>query len=428
MKNDIFLSTKRRITAISIGIVFLCLIIFALITQAFYKSKLLDNVDRQLIDQKKIFLGEEITRENKKKIYDYDNDMHKNFNIFPEDKPMKIPPNLILISYNNDAFENMSNTLYFSEDNLPTLPKESNEKIVNFQYNDYNFRGITVTNGEQKIQVIANIDVEVHSINRLRNSIFFSLVILIIISSALAAYLASKVIKPVKKAYEKQIYFVQDASHEMRTPVSVIKGKVELLAHSPGDTIDDHFEHISKIMSEIRGLEKLNNDLLLLSKEDLELGLNITSFSLDDFIDEISEFYIDLAEIRHRDFQVIKPKNEIIVSWEKDKIKRAIIILLENAFKYTNEGGSVKLIVEDLTKSIKVTVKDDGIGIKDEDQNRIFDRFYRSKEVRGKNISGTGIGLSLLKSITKNFGIKLKVNSKYGEESEFILSIPKIIK
>lgn len=244
----------------------------------------------------------------------------------------------------------------------------------------------------------------------------------------MAAYLASKVIKPVKKAYEKQIYFVQDASHEMRTPVAVIKGKVELLAHSPDDTIDDHFEHISNMMSEIRGLEKLNNDLLLLSKEDLELGLNITSFSLDDFIDEISEFYIDLAEIRHRDFQVIKPKNEIIVSWEKDKIKRAIIILLENAFKYTNEGGSVKLIVEDLTKSIKVTVKDDGIGIKEEDQKRIFDRFYRSKEVRGKNISGTGIGLSLLKSITKNFGIKLKVNSRYGEGSEFILVIPKIIK
>lgn len=122
-EKDIFLSTKRRITAISIGIVLLCLIIFALITQAFYKSKLLDNVDRQLIDQKKIFLGEEIIRTDRD-----EKEKHYNFDMIPDGKPMKIPPNLILISYNNDIFESMSNTLYFSEDNLPTLPKESNEK------------------------------------------------------------------------------------------------------------------------------------------------------------------------------------------------------------------------------------------------------------------------------------------------------------
>ena len=68
------------------------------------------------------------------------------------------------------------------------------------------------------------------------------------------------------------------------------------------------------------------------------------------------------------------------------------------------------------------------MGIKKEDQKRIFDRFYRSEVVRGKNISGTGIGLSLLKSMAKNLGIKLKVNSEYGKGSEFILDIPQIIK
>ena len=81
-----------------------------------------------------------------------------------------------------------------------------------------------------------------------------------------------------------------------------------------------------------------------------------------------------------------------------------------------------------MNKHIKITVKDNGIGIKEEEQKRIFDRFYRSDAVRGQNISGTGIGLSLLKSISKNFGIKLKVNSEYGVGSEFILMIPKMIK
>lgn len=188
-------------------------------------------------------------------------------------------------------------------------------------------------------------------ISRLRTSIIVSLVILIIVAIILWAYLASRAIKPVREAYEKQVYFVQDASHEMRTPLAVIKGKLELLVHSWGDTIDDHFEHISKMMSEVRGLEKLNSDLLLLSKEDL-----------------------DLAEIKEKNFKVVKPKGEILVQWDYDKIKRAVVILLESAFKYTGENGEIALSIEDMNKYIKIIVKDNRIGIKEE-QKRIFNRF-----------------------------------------------------
>ena len=341
---------------------------------------------------------------------------------------MHIPPNLIVIIYKNNNFEIMSKNLYFSEDDLPVLPTNSEDEIVTLTSNGYSFRGTVINNGDYKIQVIANIDSEVNSLNRLRTSIIASLVILIIVAIILSTYLASRVIKPVREAYEKQVYFVQDASHEMRTPLAVIKGKLELLAHSWGDTIDDHFEHISKMMSEVRGLEKLNSDLLLLSKEDLDLAVNITNFKLNDFINDLSEFYLDLAEIKEKTFNVVKPEEEISVQWDYDKIKRSVVILIENAFKYTGENGEITLSIEDMNKYIKITVKDNGIGIKEEEQKRIFDRFYRSEAVRGQNISGTGIGLSLLKSISKNFGIKLKVNSEYGVGSEFILMIPKMIK
>ena len=193
---------------------------------------------------------------------------------------MHIPPNLIVIIYNNNNFEVMSKNLYFSEDDLPVLPTNSEDEIVTLTSNGYSFRGTVINNGDYKIQVLANIDSEVSSLNRLRTSIIASLVILIIVAIILSTYLASRVIKPIREAYEKQVYFVQDASHEMRTPLAVIKGKLELLAHSWGDTIDDHFEHISKMMSEVRGLEKLNSDLLLLSKEDLDLAVNITNFQI----------------------------------------------------------------------------------------------------------------------------------------------------
>ena len=448
MKKDIFLSTKKNIIAISTSVVFTCLIIFAIITHALYSSKVLDNVDRQILEQKNIIteqpsnfdyegsFGEgnfgphenDIESKSSNKMDVKSEIKHESFDGKLNGKPMHLPPNLIVIIYKNNNFEVMSKNLYFSEDDLPMFPTNAEDEIVTLTSNGYSFRGTVINNGDYKIQVLANIDSEVTSLNRLRTSIIASLIILIIVAMTLSTYLASRVIKPIREAYEKQVYFVQDASHEMRTPLAVIKGKLELLAHSWGDTIDDHFEHISKMMSEIRGLEKLNSDLLLLSKEDLDLTENITNLKLNNFINDLSEFYLDLAEIKEKTFKVVKPKEEISVQWDSDKIKRSVVILIENAFKYTGENGEITLSVEDMNKNIKITVKDNGIGIKEEEQKRIFDRFYRSDAVRGQNISGTGIGLSLLKSISKNFGIKLKVNSKYGVGSEFILMIPKMIK
>ncbi|MEO2680124.1 HAMP domain-containing sensor histidine kinase, partial [Clostridium butyricum] len=385
MKKDLFSRTRRNITAISITIVFLCLIVFSAITQIFYYSRVLRNVDIQLMEQKKLLSGDVF---NGGDGYSTQKNTHipENFKGKPEDKAMRVPPNLIVILYKDNEFQAMSNNLYFSEDNLPKFPKNSEDKIVSLEINGYKFRGISVKQENKEFQIFSNIDAEIGSMYRLATSILFGLIILVVIALAMSAYLASRVIKPVREAYDKQVYFVQDASHEMRTPLAVIKGKLELLANASGDRIDDHFEHISKIMSEIRGLEKLNSDLLLLSKEDLSLGDNIGEFALNDFIDEISEFYTDLAEIKEKKFSIIRPEESTKVQWDYTKIKRVLTILLENAFKYTDENGEIILKIEIIKKYIRISVKDNGIGIKEEDKSRIFDRFYRSEFVRGQNI------------------------------------------
>ena len=322
MKKDLFSITRRNIIAISITIVFLCLIIFSIITMFFYSSRVLENVDNQLIHQEKLLSADIFNWENG---YSTDNNKHipQNFKGAIGGKPLRIPPNLIVIIYRNNTFESMSNNLYFDKDNLPEFPKDSEGKIVTLESNGYSFRGISITNKDKKIEILANVNAEIDSIKRLRISILCSFAVLIALALILSAYLAAKVLKPVRSAYEKQVHFVQDASHEMRTPLAVIKGKLELMVRSPKDTIGDQFEHLSKIMSEIRGLEKLNSDLLLLSKEDLESGANIAQISLNDFINDISEFYIDLAEIRNRNFVITKPEEEILVEWDYNKIKRA---------------------------------------------------------------------------------------------------------
>lgn len=421
MKKDLFLSTKRKIILTSTSVVFLCLIIFTIIVSILYSSKIFDRIDMQINDEKHIF--EKYISSN---TYHENTELdHSNFEIKPGGKHMKIPPNLIVIIYNNGSLENMSNNLYFSEDNLPDLPDYSQNNIITLNDNNYTFRAITLTKDEYRIEILGNVDSEMNSIHRLKNTIILSFIILLIISIFLSAFLASKVLKPVKKAYEKQTFFVQDASHEMRTPLAVIKGRLELLAQSFVDSIDMHFEHISKMMSEIRNLEKLNSNLLLLSKEDINTSNEITKFNLNDFINDISDFYMDLSEIKGINFNVIKPSYNLEVNWDYNRIKRSLIIILENAFKYTNENGDISLIFEDINKNIKVRVKDTGIGINKKDLPRIFDRFYRSEKVRGSNTSGNGIGLSLLKSICNNLGIKIKVISEPNIGSEFILIIPK---
>ena len=406
-KKDIFFKTKRKVTILSTFIVFLCLFIFAIITKTLYTSIVFSHIDKQLMDERNAYISV----------------LNANRGI------PKLPPNIIMIVQDGNGGVLMNQNYYFDSDNLPSFPDNSEDKIVTLTSGEYAFRGIKFKFGDVHISLVINVDSELQSINQLMRSIVLSLIILIIIALILSYYLSSKIMKPVKEAYDKQVFFVQDASHEMRTPLAVIRGKLELLANKWGDTIDNNFEHISKMMSEVRGLEKLNSDLLLLSKEDIDGNINITEFSLKEFIRDISDFYIDLAEIQEKSFKVIeKLDTNIKVNWDYNKVKRMIIILIENSFKYTKDNAEIKLIFEDSGKNIKVTVKDNGIGIKEEDQERIFDRFFRSADVRVKSISGSGIGLSLLKSIAKTLDIKIKLTSKVAEGTEFNLLISKVIK
>lgn len=419
-RRDIFHYTKIKISTISIAIVFLCLFVFALIIQFLYSSRIFNSVDKQLLQQKSIvehmppgyMRGVRPPLDNNRFLMN----------------PPTFSPNIIIGVFVEDVLIGVSPNSYFEVGKLPVLGSESEKTVQDVQYEDYNFRGISFKTEDYSIQFLVNVDSEIKSIKQLNNSIIISLIMLVIIAFVLSIVMATKIIKPVRKAYDKQVYFVQDASHEMRTPLAVIKGKLEILANSWGETIDDNFEHISKMMSEVRGLEKLNNDLLLLTKEDIDSISNIEKINLNKFIEEISDFYVDLAEMQNKEFKLLKPINDIDVQWDYAKMKRLVVILLENAFKYTPPKGKIELNFEDSGKFIRIVVCDTGIGIRKEEQTRIFDRFFRSADERVQNINGSGIGLSLLKSISKTLGVTIKFTSECGIGTEFKLLIPKIMK
>lgn len=418
-RKDIFRSTKRKVTLISTVIVFGCLFIFTIITTTLYKSRVFTNIDDQLYEQKNA-----VDKYLNSKIHEGKFLFNQKENKFPP--PML--PKVITIVYAGEEVYYINPNPYFDTSVLPQFKDNAHNDVQKINHNGYEFRGITFKNREFTTQLLVNVDSEIQSMSQLKTSIILSLMLLIIVALVLSYILSSKIIKPVKEAYDKQVFFVQDASHEMRTPLAVIKGRLEIIANSGVQSMDKDFEHISKIMSEIKSLEKLTSDLLLLSKEDIDVNIDVTEFKLNSLISDISEFYMDLAEFQGKTFYINKPIEHIKVRWDYSKVKRMVIILLENAFKYTEKDGSIVLTFEEINKTIKITVKDNGIGIKKEEQERIYDRFFRSADVRGKNINGSGIGLSLLKSISNTLGIKIKLTSTYKKGTEFVLIVPKTIK
>ena len=409
-QSDLFIRTKRNIILSTLSIVLICLITFILVTQYFYKSRLFEGVDQQLLTHKNMILNEEIIKKKGKS----------------EEViiPAPLTPDLISFVWRGSELVDKSPHTYFGEGNYPVFPKGYEGGLITLESKGYTYRAVSFEKEGLRIQLLFNVDPQILSVKQLERANSLSLMVLIGITLALASYLAALVLKPVKKAYNEQVYFVQDASHEMRTPLAVIKGQVELMTAHPQDRIEEHFEQFSQMIGEIRSLEKLNRDLLLLSKEDIESKTVGEAIEVKTFIGEIKEFYTELAELQNKHFIVKVPDSPINVKWDLEKVKRCLIILLENAFKYTDEEDTILLGMTKGNKSIVVRIEDSGIGISKEDQKRLFDRFFRSSDVRARGIEGSGIGLSLLQSLAHTLGIKVQVQSTYGKGTVFTLEIP----
>ena len=411
-KRDIFKRTKKNIIVASVSIVMVALLIFALITAQLYKGRVFKNVDQQIQTQRN------------RVIHDPGIIKYKGEQMAEVVMPAPLTTNLISFVWLDGKLVDQSPHEYQGEDIYPNFQKAPKNQIFTLEDGGYTYRAVQFNKQGLLVQLLMNVDQEIASVTALERTLGVSFLILIVIAIILSSYLSVVVLKPLKVVYNKQLAFVQDASHEMRTPLAIIKGRLELLVRNRGDKLEAHYEELSIIMKEIRGLEKLNSDLLLMSKEDMGMKLELASFSVNEFITEIGEFYIDFAEMQEKELKVRLLDEDIQVSWDKSKVKRCIVILLENALKYTECGDQITITATKKDKNIKLEIEDTGIGIKKEEQGRIFDRFFRSSEVRASGKEGSGIGLSLLKSIAYGLGIKVSLVSTYGEGTTFTLVIP----
>uniref|UniRef100_UPI003F6907F6 two-component system histidine kinase PnpS n=1 Tax=Streptococcus pluranimalium TaxID=82348 RepID=UPI003F6907F6 len=228
---------------------------------------------------------------------------------------------------------------------------------------------------------------------------------------------------PIRLYEQQNMDFVANASHELRTPVTSIKGFAETLIEMPSDEDEAvRQEFLSIIQKESNRLEHIVNHMLTLSK----LNQNkpqLSSFDLVAFLKEVTQGLSPKMAEKGLDFQLELP-DKLIYETDHYMLSQIIINLLTNAIRYTDQGGQVRISLLEKDKSLEISVADTGIGIGPYQLERIFERFYRINKGRSRQTGGTGLGLSIVKELSEALGGKISVSSQVGQGSTFTLSLP----
>lgn len=229
------------------------------------------------------------------------------------------------------------------------------------------------------------------------------------LATAGGLFVAGIAIRPVRRGFERQREFVADASHELRTPLAVIRTNAEAMAASDhgGEAVDD-------IAAEASYMTRLLDDLLLLAGSDREgMTLQRTRVDLAEVARETARVASAMAE--HAGLRLdVNVGGRLIVDADAARCREVILILIDNAVKYTSAGGSITLRAAVEGDDAVVSVSDTGIGVAAEHIGRLFDRFYRVDKARSRAAGGAGLGLSIAREIVDAHGGTIDIDSAPG--------------
>ena len=223
---------------------------------------------------------------------------------------------------------------------------------------------------------------------------------------------------------ESRQEFVANVSHELKTPLTSVKLLADSLVSQDDAPVEIYKDFMSDIVEEIDRENKIINDLLSLVKMDKKsMDLNIEQIDVNALIESVFKRLLPIAQKKKVDL-VFESVRQVSAELDEVKFTLAITNLIENGIKYNHEEGYVKVNLDADYQSFTVTVSDSGIGIPEEDQKNIFERFYRVDKSHSREIGGTGLGLSITKSAVLMHRGSIKVESQEDIGTTFIIKIP----
>lgn len=247
--------------------------------------------------------------------------------------------------------------------------------------------------------------------------------IMLVVITAISFYFASRSIKPIAETWEKQKQFIVDASHELKTPLTIIKSNYGALLANKEETIESQIKWFDYINAGTERMTKLINDLLALAAID---NINLkTQNIIFDISNTIKDVVLSMeARAAAKDICLsssIKP--DIMINSDPEEIAQVVTILLDNAIKYTDSNGRIDVLLAKSKHHITCSVKNSGKGIEEDDLSKIFDRFYRADASRNSESGGYGLGLSIAKAIIEKSGGKLYAKSIPNESVTFAFTL-----
>jgi heavy metal sensor kinase len=250
----------------------------------------------------------------------------------------------------------------------------------------------------------------------------------------------NEMISRLDQSFRQIKQFSSDASHELKTPLTILKGEIEVLLRKER-TSQEYQQTLKSNLEEINRMSQIVEDLLLLSKADIgEVRLNKEDINLTEILNEVVTQMDRLARFKGLSLSVSNHLQDIHILGDALRIRELFINLIENGIKYTEQGGSIHITLQkengpsmgsqsgwgegEKGEFAKVIVSDTGIGITKNDQERIFSRFFRVDKARSREEGGSGLGLSICKWIVEAHQGEIIVESELGKGSSFIVKLP----
>lgn len=322
---------------------------------------------------------------------------------------------------------------YFANGKAPSKTVKEKDGVYSFaNYKDKNISLRTCTtvsrDDDGNIELVLTAQ-ETNRESALINSLVVVLVLTILVGTILsligAGIIADRSLIPIKSTIESQKQFIADASHELRTPIAVIKTNLELVLSNGEEKVKEQEVWLNYANKEATRMDKIVGDLLFLSRADLnQIPFQFEKIDIIYLIKDTIEMTKQLANANDITMLLTSNYENVYINADKNKITQLMVILLDNSIKYSKDDNKRVVVNVDIKKNdIVIKVTDNGVGISKEDLKRVFTRFYRVDRSRN-NTKGSGLGLSIAEWIVHNHNGEISIESEAGKGTTIIITMP----